>query len=823
VTDTPGPPGSFAPGARIAGYLLEEQIGQGGMAVVFRAHDERLDRTVALKILSPALAADEAFRQRFIRESRAAAAVDDPHIIPVFEAGESSGVLFIAMRYVRGGDVRSLVGELGPLPPGRAAEVISQVASALDAAHGRGLVHRDVKPANMLLDSRGGIGRPDHVYLSDFGLSKASLQSSGLTGTGTFLGTLDYIAPEQIEGKPVDGRADEYALACAAYELITGVPPFQRDDAMAVMYAQISEPPPKVTSRRPELSVAVDAVFARALAKAPADRFRSCTEFAESLREAFGIRPYDSGPGTIPGPFHPATQVVGGVSGPPGQPGTTPAEPAGSGRGPGPGPEATQLAGAGAGALGQPPSGQGPGGPGPGGTREGGPPTQYARGRDTSPDLTASHLQFNPYQGGGGGYQGGGRRRPWWRSPGSIAAAVILLIILGGGGGYLALHKTKHTDTPKVAALKLPACTSSKAKGKSLTVPNQSTDVPNGQPFGIQVTHDNKFVFTVTQLTVEVYSRGAGLTLTHMFTYTVTNQGMGAAGATMTGNGKYLLVAAGSGIVVMDVHSLEVGANPAAIGTMTVPDIQGNGGAVEVAVSPDNHFAFLTLKNVDIMAVFNLRKAIKHDAFGTAEFVGEVKLGTSPVGLALSPDGKWIYVTSYAIDNPQGTQGLISVLNLTEAERNTKESIVSQGPAGCMPARVIASDDGKTVWVTARGSNAVLGFSASGLRKDPKQALMADVPVGNTPIGVALANGGSRLIIADTNIPPGGHEHASPSPGTLAVVNVAAALARKPALLGYIPSGALPREFGLVPGGRDLIVSDNGSMQIQVVDVSKLH
>src|SRR6185312_10311925 len=262
---------------------------------------------------------------------------------------------------------------------------------------------------------------------------------------------------------------------------------------------------------------------------------------------------------------------------------------------------------------GQPPSGQGPGGPGPGGTREGAPPTQYARGRDTSPDLTASHLQFDPYQ-GGGGYQGGGRRRPWWRSPGAIAAAVILLIILGGGGGYLALHKTKKTDTQTVAALKLPPCTSQTANASSLTVPSQSSDVPNGQPFGIQVTHDNKFVFTVTPLTVEVFSRAPDLALTHMFTYTVTNQGMGAAGATMTSNGKYLLVAAGSGIVVMDVHSLEVGANPAAIGTMTVPDIQGNGGAVEVAVSPDNHFAFLTLKNVDIMAVFNLRKAIKHDA-----------------------------------------------------------------------------------------------------------------------------------------------------------------------------------------------------------------
>jgi serine/threonine protein kinase len=295
-------------GSLIAGYRLEGQIGQGGMAVVFRARDERLGRLVALKILAPALATDIAFRQRFIRESRSAAAVDDPHIIPVFEAREAGGVLFIAMRYVPGGDVRSLLDREGPLPAGRTAAIISPVASALDAAHAAGLVHRDVKPANMLVDARPG--RPDHVYLSDFGLSKGTLSSTGLTGTGQFLGTLDYISPEQIEGKAVDGRADEYALACAAFELLTGVPPFRRDEAMAVMYAQLSEPPPLLTSQRPDLKPAADQVFARALAKAPGDRYASCRDFADALRAALGLAPYDAGPGFIPAADHPPTQIV---------------------------------------------------------------------------------------------------------------------------------------------------------------------------------------------------------------------------------------------------------------------------------------------------------------------------------------------------------------------------------------------------------------------------------------------------------------------------------------------------------------------------------
>src|ERR1700741_3009349 len=240
----------FSPGSRIAGYRLEEQIGHGGTAVVFRAQDERLPRQVALKILSPALAADEEFRRRFIRESRSAAAVDDPHIVPVFEAGEANGVLFIAMRYVPGGDVGTLVRRLGPLSGARAAAIISAVASALDAAHAAGLVHRDVKPANMLVDVRPG--RPDHVYLSDFGLTKGAVSSTSVTGTGVFVGTLDYCAPEQIRGQHVDAPTGEYALACAVFTLMSGSPPFHRDDAMAVLYAQLSDPPPPLTSRRPD-------------------------------------------------------------------------------------------------------------------------------------------------------------------------------------------------------------------------------------------------------------------------------------------------------------------------------------------------------------------------------------------------------------------------------------------------------------------------------------------------------------------------------------------------------------------------------------------
>ena len=295
--DTQSGPGDLAPGAQLAGYEIQERIGHGGMAVVYRALDLRLGRLVALKVLAPHLGEDEAFRQRFMRESRAAAGVDHPHIIPVFDAGEAAGVLFIAMRYVGHGDVRKLIESQGRLTPERTATIAGQVASALDAAHAHGLVHRDVKPANILLGQASG-SDTDHVYLSDFGLSKHSLTPSTLTSTGQFLGTLDYVSPEQIQGQPVDGRADQYALACAVVEMLTGAPPFSRGDSMALMWAQLEAPPPRLTDRRPDLPRAVDEVIAAAMSKSPDGRFATCRDFAAALAGACQDHRHRPGPTT---------------------------------------------------------------------------------------------------------------------------------------------------------------------------------------------------------------------------------------------------------------------------------------------------------------------------------------------------------------------------------------------------------------------------------------------------------------------------------------------------------------------------------------------
>src|SRR3954466_5834048 len=278
------------PGSEIAGYRIESLIGRGGMAVVYRAEDLRLGRKVALKLLSPQLADNEEFRQRFIRESRLAASLDHPNIVPIYEAGEADGQLFIAMRYVAGSDLKVLLSQEGGLPLARLLRIFVQIGDALDAAHELGLVHRDVKPGNILVASiqeHSGHGYSDHVYLTDFGLTKRTTSLSGaLTGTGHFLGTVDYVSPEQIQGAPVGPATDIYALGCVLYECLTGHLPFRRDDDAALLWAHLVETPPRITAIRTELSSAGDEVVARAMAKEPGDRYESGEEMLRPLHPA---------------------------------------------------------------------------------------------------------------------------------------------------------------------------------------------------------------------------------------------------------------------------------------------------------------------------------------------------------------------------------------------------------------------------------------------------------------------------------------------------------------------------------------------------------
>jgi hypothetical protein len=274
--------GELEAGTVFAGHRIEAVAGRGGMGVVYRATQLALDRTVALKVIAPGLLEDQTVRNRFVRESKVAASIDHPNVIPIYYAGEEDGIAYIAMRYVSGDDIRSLVRREGHLDPERAARIVAQIGSALDEAHAAGLVHRDIKPANVLLTSE------DHVYLTDFGLTKHALSVAGSTKPGHWVGTLDYVAPEQIRGERVDARADVYALGCLLYFVLTGEVAFKRDSDEARLWAHLSEPPPKPSAHG--VPDAFDAVLERALAKDPEERYPSAGDLGRAALAAAANR-----------------------------------------------------------------------------------------------------------------------------------------------------------------------------------------------------------------------------------------------------------------------------------------------------------------------------------------------------------------------------------------------------------------------------------------------------------------------------------------------------------------------------------------------------
>jgi serine/threonine-protein kinase len=274
----------LAPGSIIAGYEVESVVGSGGIGVLYRARQMRLDRPVALKLVEPEVAADPVVRERLRREARTVASLDHPNVVPLYEAGEENGTVFIATRWIEGTELGALIREVGPLEPRRAARIAAQIASALEVAHEKGLVHRDIKPSNVIVTSE------DHVYLTDFGLTKRAGSASGFTGASAMLGTIDYVAPEQIEGGEPDARGDVYGVACVLYEMLTGAAPFAGETGgMAKMWAHLNADPPSVVEKRFDVPDALDAAIRSALAKRPDGR-PSAADFAASVLSAVGER-----------------------------------------------------------------------------------------------------------------------------------------------------------------------------------------------------------------------------------------------------------------------------------------------------------------------------------------------------------------------------------------------------------------------------------------------------------------------------------------------------------------------------------------------------
>ncbi|WP_406238024.1 protein kinase domain-containing protein [Nocardia sp. NBC_01009] len=300
-------------GELFAGYRIERLLGQGGMGSVYLARHPRLPRSMALKLLNPELFSDNEIRARFEREADLVAQLDHPNIVTVFDRGVEDEQLWISMQYVDGIDASTI--DRSKLPPTRAAQIVAETAKALDFAHGSGVLHRDVKPANILLAR--ATGGQERVFLTDFGIARLRDDAGHLTLTGTFTATLAYAAPEQLTGAPMDGRADQYALACTLHWLLTGAAPFEAPSPPAVIQGHLQVPPPRVTARRADLPAALDEVLIRALGKRPTDRYGSCTEFADAVYRALHMSaphamPVTGQPGpaatAAPTPMHPPAQ-----------------------------------------------------------------------------------------------------------------------------------------------------------------------------------------------------------------------------------------------------------------------------------------------------------------------------------------------------------------------------------------------------------------------------------------------------------------------------------------------------------------------------------
>jgi YVTN family beta-propeller protein len=785
-------------GDEFAGYRLRSVLGRGGMSVVFQAEHPRLGNVVAIKVLAPELASDDIFRTRFLEESRIAASMNHPNVIPIHDMGASDGLLYIVMRYVSGTDLRQMIKKRGRLQPEVAVFLLSQAARALDAAHAKGLVHRDVKPGNLLVERSNDDDDPDHLYLADFGITKRVMTHTGLTSTGQFLGTVDYVAPEQIRGPSVLGMADQYSLGCVLYECLTGRVPFEKDMIPAIIWAHVEEDPVLPTALRPDLPPAVDEVFARVLAKQPGDRYRNCREFMEAARTALGDRATAPGPPRpVSGSYTPtemglsATAIdhPGALDAPsaPVPTGYAAASPAGY--------AAAPVAPA---YPAQPPAAAPVGYPGELAHEKAAslvPETEamfVGSERPPRDSTIASHRRQPATAPPGGGDSGGsggeppggdGPRRGLFRSRRAaltvlivaVAAAVaipVALVVLASPG-----KKTGGASATQNAGSSAGTGTAAAASSApSLAVPTVAGNIQVGQnPSYIQIAPNGKFAY-------------------------VANPGAGA-------------------ITVIDTASDRVS------GTIKIPQ----GPPQSVSFSPDSRTAYVS--------VYSTNGSVHLIAFvdtATRAVTGTVQVDNhTPDPSATSPDGRFLYVPNHntalsgaghnvidVIDtttrelvddiavpaNPHwivfGTNGrfystdhMSATVTVLNAQNNT---IIKEIPVGETPHSAALSPDGGRLAVTSFDGNLVFLINTA------TDKMVAQIQVGRNPLDIAYSPDGRYLFTANN------------LGNTVTVIDTA-----DNRVIAEIPTGRAPTSISVLPNGRQAYVTDEGDGTIEMLNIPK--
>jgi serine/threonine-protein kinase len=754
-------------GEEFAGYRLVSVLGRGGMSIVFRAENPRLGNVIALKVLDPSLAGDDIFRTRFLEESRIAASMNHPNVIPIHDMGSSDGLLYIAMRCVTGTDLRQMLKKRGRLPAETAVFLLEQAARALDAAHRRGLVHRDVKPGNLLVERGNDGSDPDHVYLADFGITKHMGGRTGLTSSGQFLGTIDYVAPEQIRGISVLGLADQYSLGCVLYECLTGRVPFEKDLDAAIIFAHVEESPTLPTVLRPDLPPALDDVFARVLAKNPGDRYESCKEFMTAARAALG-------PMADPPPQGGSLSMRLPTSGP----APYPAEP---------------EPGAYIGAQYGPPLGSYQG-PQYGSQRDPYPPTEVAHEPADAyqadayqaptanwPSITATPPPPPPGQPVPPGPPGGRRRsRRRGRGRGWLVAAAALVVVAGGTAAGVTMALTRGHGSPAAGAAKTPVASTSSGVPRvapNLAVPTVVGKIMVGQnPSYIQVAPNGQFAYaanpgagvicvinTATDLVsgsikipqgppqfvsfspdsrtayISVYNTRGSVhliafidTATNTVTSTVTVDNFTPGPSTTSPDGRFLYVP--------NHNTAMSGANE---NVVDVIDTASKTLISHVAVPANPHWVAFD-KNGRFYTSDHMSAKVTVVNAKTNGIVGEIEVGETPHSEAVSPDGSRLAVTSF-----DGNE--VFLIN------TATEKMIAQIPVGRNPLDIAYSPDGRYLFTADNEDNAVTVIDTADNR------VIATVPTGKAPTSISVLPNGRQAYVTDDG------------DGTIEILNLATA------------------------------------------------